>query len=132
LQFDNIISSNNKFYYLDWRDSFGDSIQAGDIYYDLSKLYGGILTPYNYMKNEDNIELTQNNKFVDFKHKELKDQETVKEYFENEVEKYDFSLEKIKKITGLIYINMSPLHNEKFSKLLWFKGINILQNLNDR
>lgn len=132
LQFDNIISSNNNFYYLDWRESFGDSIQAGDIYYDLSKLYGGILTPYNYMKNEDNIELTQNNKFVDFKHKELKDQETVKEYFENEVEKYDYSLEKIKKITGLIYINMSPLHNEKFSKLLWFKGINILQNLNDK
>jgi choline kinase/quercetin dioxygenase-like cupin family protein len=131
LQFDNILFSNEKFYYLDWRDSFGSSVKAGDVYYDLSKLYGGIITPYNFMKDDNNIDLNQNNQFINFKHKELKDTLILKDYFEREVVKYGHNIEKIKKITGLIFINMSPLHNDKFSKLLWFKGISILNKFND-
>jgi len=37
-----------------------------------------------------------------------------------------FDLEKIKLITGLIYLNMSPLHDGNFGKMLWFKSIEIL------
>ena len=32
--------NEEKFFYIDWRDSFGDSIDSGDVYYDLSKMYG--------------------------------------------------------------------------------------------
>ena len=39
LQFDNIIYQNdNKFFYIDWRDSFADNTNGGDLYYDLAKL----------------------------------------------------------------------------------------------
>jgi len=34
-----------------------------------------------------------------------------------------FDLNKIKLIKSLIYLNMSPLHTDKFNKLLWFKAI---------
>ena len=37
-----------------------------------------------------------------------------------------FDLDKIKLITGLIFLNMSPLHDEKFGKMLWFKAIELL------
>ena len=57
LHFDNIVYNKNedKYYYIDWRDSFGDSVDFGDLYYDLSKFYGGLLIPYNLMKNENLI-----------------------------------------------------------------------------
>jgi NDP-sugar pyrophosphorylase family protein len=35
---DNILQQNKGFKLVDWRDSFGDSIQFGDMYYDIAKL----------------------------------------------------------------------------------------------
>tara|TARA_R110002020_G_scaffold49114_1_gene140136 strand:- start:3582 stop:5246 length:1665 start_codon:yes stop_codon:yes gene_type:complete len=45
LQPENIIynKSNNKFTLIDWRQSFGTSLEVGDVYYDLSKLYHAIM-----------------------------------------------------------------------------------------
>ena len=68
LQFDNIILSENSFYFIDWRDSFGSSITYGDIYYDLAKLYGGMMVPYNLMKNEDNIGIDIYSNNVNYKY----------------------------------------------------------------
>ena len=45
LQPENVIydDKNNSFVLIDWRQSFGDSIEYGDVYYDLSKIYHAIL-----------------------------------------------------------------------------------------
>ena len=45
LQPENIIYDdlNDKFMLIDWRDRFGDDIEIGDVYYDLSKLYHALL-----------------------------------------------------------------------------------------
>ena len=128
LQFDNIIVSNNKYRYIDWRRNFGSSTKAGDVYYDLAKMYGGINIPYNLMKDENNIELTESSTTVEYRYKQLDVLSTVKGEFEYLVQKYGYDLDRIKVITGLIYLNMSPMHYGKFSKLLWFKAITILAN----
>ncbi len=45
LQPENVIYDNktNSFVLIDWRQSFGNSIEYGDVYYDLSKIYHAIL-----------------------------------------------------------------------------------------
>ena len=43
--------------YIDWRESFGGSTKGGDVYYDLAKLYGGCIIPYNLMKEESQDDL---------------------------------------------------------------------------
>ena len=44
LQFDNILHTGYKsFILLDWRQSFGNYVDKGDIYYDISKLLGGLV-----------------------------------------------------------------------------------------
>lgn len=45
LQPENIIydKKNDKFVLIDWRQKFGNSIQIGDVYYDLGKLYHAIM-----------------------------------------------------------------------------------------
>ena len=54
LQFDNIIMiNNNDFKLIDWRSDFGGLINLGDLYYDLSKILGGILINYKEIKKNN-------------------------------------------------------------------------------
>jgi len=128
LQFDNIIFNlkDNKFTYIDWRESFGGFTEAGDIYYDLAKLYGGCIIPYNKMKNEDNINFVEGEHSIRYSYEVSNNLNLFKKEFEIWINKMGFDLDKIKLITGLIFLNMSPLHDEKFSKMLWFKSIEML------
>jgi len=69
LQPENIVynSADDRFVLLDWRDNFGSSIEIGDIYYDLSKLYHALLINGNSIlegKYDYNIE--SNAAFIHF------------------------------------------------------------------
>jgi NDP-sugar pyrophosphorylase family protein/mannose-6-phosphate isomerase-like protein (cupin superfamily) len=128
LQFDNIIFNKDtkKFTYIDWRESFGGNTDAGDIYYDLAKLYGGSIIPYDKMKNENNLKLIEGSYSIQYSYSVSDNLQKFKTYFENWIIKNGYDLNKVKLITGLIFLNMSPLHDEKFSKMLWFKSIEML------
>jgi len=131
LQFDNVIYSekNKKFFYIDWRDSFDDSIDAGDLYYDLAKLYGGLMIPYNIMKDENRIIFSEGYYSVNFSYPVSENLVRFKSIYEKWIIDNGLDLNKVKKITGLIYLNMSPLHEDKFGKMLWFKSIEILAQI---
>lgn len=133
LHFDNMIynKEDNKYYYIDWRDSFGDSIDAGDIYYDLAKFYGGLCIPYNLMKNEENLKFTEGIYSVQFDYPVSKNISNFKKIYEKWVAENNFSLSKIKLITAFIFLNMSPLHDGKFGKMLWFKSIEMFSSYNE-
>lgn len=131
LQFDNILYDGSQFYFIDWRDSFGTSVDAGDVYYDLAKLLGGILIPYNLMKIEKNIEIKENNNYVEYSFKNIENKDEILNYFKQKLLENNFDYNKTTKLTGLIYLNMAPLHDEKFGKTLWFKGIEQLHK-NDK
>jgi choline kinase/mannose-6-phosphate isomerase-like protein (cupin superfamily) len=133
LQFDNVVYNNrlNEFKYIDWRDSFGNNTNGGDIYYDLSKLYGGVIIPYNLMKSEQNIEFSESSISVVFTYSKLKNLTEFQNIYEDWLIDNGFDMNIIKLITGLIFLNMSPLHEKKFSKMLWFKSIQML-NAHDK
>ena len=125
LQFDNIIynEDDDNFTYIDWRESFAGNTEEGDIYYDLSKLYGGLLMSYNLMKKEDLLKYEEGESLINFSYKEEKSLLEFKIYYENWIQERGYDLNKIRLITALIYLNMSTLHDEKFGKILWFKSI---------
>ena len=128
LQFDNIIyhPSYKKFTYIDWRESFGGSTKGGDIYYDLAKLYGGSIIPYNIMKDEDSISLVEGSTVISYSYPISDNLNEFRKHYEKWIVANGFDLNKVKLITGIIFLNMSPLHDEKFAKMLWFKSIEIL------
>jgi choline kinase/mannose-6-phosphate isomerase-like protein (cupin superfamily) len=128
LQFDNVVYNDQlkEFKYIDWRDSFGSNTNGGDIYYDLSKLYGGIIIPYNLMKSEKNIDFNESSISVIFTYSKLKNLTDFQSIYENWLITNGFDIGKVRLITGLIFLNMSPLHDKKFSKMLWFKSIEML------
>ena len=49
-----------------------------------------------------------------------------KEVFEDFVNNNGYDLNKIKLLTGIIYLNMAPLHPDPFDHLLFFLGKNMI------
>lgn len=132
LQFDNIVYNTNdkKFTYIDWRESFGGYTLAGDIYYDLAKMYGGCIIPYDKMKDENNITFVQGDYSIKYSYETSEELTKFKYVYEQWIVDNGFDLNKVKLLTAIIFLNMSPLHDEKFSKMLWFKSIEMLYDYN--
>ena len=128
LQFDNIIfdKKNSQFKLIDFREDFGGNIKVGDIYYDLAKLNGGIELNY-YKVKRNQFKYSEKNSSISYslrwKNKLYK--KILKDY----IIKNNLSYYKVQLITGLIFLNMSPLHKYPFDRLLFFHGKHILHKL---
>lgn len=120
LQFDNIIYDNkkNKFTLLDWRQEFAGNINYGDLYYDLAKLYGGIVLNYDLIKLNlfDYIE-EKNQISIDFAQR-YQSSKYIK-ILEKYISDNNYDLKKVKILVGIIFLNMASLHHAPFDKLLF-------------
>jgi NDP-sugar pyrophosphorylase family protein/mannose-6-phosphate isomerase-like protein (cupin superfamily) len=132
LQFDNILfdPTVDKFTYIDWRESFAGNVEGGDLYYDLAKLYGGCIIPYNKVKDNSYIVLNEGSSNVNYTYSVSKHLTQFKTEYERWIVANGYDLNLIKFITAIIFLNMSPLHDDKFSKMLWFKSIELFSNVN--
>ncbi len=136
LHFDNILVSKNsddsqKFILLDWRHDFGGSTKVGDLYYDLAKLYGSTLLSFELIK-EGMFSCDISDQDIHYNFFIKHDLIEAKEEFVKFVEENNFDLKKIRLITALIFLNMSPLHNSPFDVMLYFLGKSMLhKEVND-
>ena len=119
---ENIIKVEGGYKLIDWREKFGNSLNNGDIYYDLAKLRHNIYINHeNILNNLYTIDIKDNEVYVDLKCNykniiQLQD-------FDNFIIQNNLNLEKIKYLTSLIWINMAPLHDKNFGIFLYFFGI---------
>jgi len=131
LQFDNVIYTlDREFYLLDWRQNFAGQT-TGDVYYDLSKMYGGILMSYKLMKDSSNFSCYVDEEMVTYDYKSESKLNEFKVVYEKWIVDNGYDLDKVKTITSLIFLNMAPLHEKEFGDLLFFKSKQMLQELND-
>ena len=114
-----------KFILLDWRHDFGGLTHVGDLYYDLAKFYKGILLPDNLIQeNMFSFDMSGSSIYYDyFSRKALID---ARYEFEKFVINNGYDLKKIKIITALSLLNMSPLHNYPFNFLVYYLGKSLL------
>ena len=126
---DNILLKNNNFVLIDWRENFGGEIEYGDIYYDLSKLRHNIFFNHSNINNNlFTIKNDDNGVIVDMKCNYYLIQQI--EDYNRFVKENNYDLKKIKILTGLIWINMAPLHTYPLSNFLFnFGKYNIYINL---
>jgi choline kinase/mannose-6-phosphate isomerase-like protein (cupin superfamily)/thiamine kinase-like enzyme len=124
LQFDNIVlTPNSDFKIIDWRESFGSQHDYGDAYYDLAKMYGGICMNYSGMKDENNYSCTFENDEASYEYSQNAELKDLEQKFPEWASNNSFDFDKIKTITALIFLNMSPLHDNGFDDLLFFHAI---------
>ena len=118
---DNIIKTEDGYKLIDWRHEFDNQTQYGDIYYDLAKLrHNMIFNHSNISNNLFTIEYDLDTVTVDLKcnyflMEQLND-------FDKFVHENNYDLNKIKLITSIIWLNMSPLYEGKLSEFLFYFG----------
>lgn len=134
LQFDNVlvtrdaVSNLEKFILLDWRQDFAGLTNVGDLYYDLAKLYGGKLISYQLIK-DGLFSFDMSGSSVYYNYHIKNDLIEAREEYELFLENNGYDLKKIKTITALIFLNMSPLHQDPFDLMLYFMGKSMLHKL---
>jgi len=126
LQFDNIICGDD-FKLIDWRQSFGNSTKYGDIYYDLAKLYGGLLISYYDMK-KNNFSFDIKDGKITLNYEPSNNLKIFKKYYEKWIIKNGYDLNKVKNITFLIYLSMSPLHENPMDLFLFYFAKKLIGN----
>ena len=131
LQFDNIIyqENKNKFFYIDWRESFADSTSGGDLYYDFAKLYGGLIFNYFDVKTKDPFTFEKGDSIVNFNIEISQNLLKFKTLYEQWLIEKGYDLNYVKYLTGIIFLNMAPLHEGSFSQILWFKSIEMFADV---
>jgi len=118
---DNILISKEGFKLIDWRQDFGGSIEYADIYYDLAKLNHSLHINHSLVLEGHYFVSTQNNEVecgILRKDIHIEMQEHLKFFIESK----NLSWKKVQVLTGLIWINMSPLHHNPFDKFLYYYG----------
>jgi NDP-sugar pyrophosphorylase family protein len=119
LNFSNILyhSKNKKFMFIDWRQDFVGHVEYGDLYYDLAKLYAGILMNFNNIIT-GHYNFNQNGNSAHISLKKWKQGKIYRKIFDEFAIANGFNLKKIHILAGLTFLNMAPLHPEPINKLL--------------
>ena len=122
---DNIIETSKGFSLIDWRQDFAGDLEIGDLYYDLAKLNHnltvnhGIIEQGLYNHTSDNCYILCNSTLLNCKnllHKFILDK--------------GYDLNKVKILSSIIWLNMSPLHEYPFNEFLFnFGKYNLYKNL---
>ncbi len=121
---ENIIFDDEDFTFIDWRQDFAGEIVLGDVYYDLAKLNHNIHFNHSIIRNGGflcEIESGNNNSVnVDLmcSHKLLSAKKGLIDFCKDN----NFSMEKIEMLTGIIWINMAPLHDKLLGDFLFYFG----------
>ena len=122
LQFDNILlSDSGDFVLLDWRQDFSGIIEYGDKYYDLAKMNGGLYVSYKKIK-EGFFSYIEEHDGVLIESETVSFLEDTKHIFDAFVVERGLDLKRIEILTGIIFLNMSPMHHAPFSHFIYNLG----------
>jgi dTDP-glucose pyrophosphorylase len=123
LQFDNILlKDDGGFLLLDWRQDFSGIVDFGDLYYDLAKLNGGMKVSYKLIKQNKFLFNKDDNDLITIAHTTPEELENSRKIFNNYLKNKNLDVTKVNIITGLIYLNMSPMHHEPFDHFIYSFG----------
>jgi len=123
LHFDNILlKEDGDFLILDWRQDFSDIIDFGDQYYDLAKLNGGMKVSYKLIKQNKFSFFKDNQGNITIDHVTPPALKRARKIFKNYLYNKGLDVTKVNILTGLVYLNMSPMHHEPFDHFIYNLG----------
>tara|TARA_X000001388_G_C2232137_1_gene123646 strand:- start:2089 stop:3762 length:1674 start_codon:yes stop_codon:yes gene_type:complete len=122
---ENIIHDGKDFKLIDWRESFGDSLDVGDLYYDLGKLYHAlIINGQIVLKKGYNYSVNNNKAYVDYNTKS--NLLLLLNYFEDFCKENDLNWDNVELLGTLQYIGICTLykdfHEGKYGEFLFLLG----------
>ena len=120
-----ICDDKSEFKLIDWRQSFGDSLEIGDFYYDLGKLYHALLINGKDVNNKlYQVEIQEDNAYVSYHSRSnlLRLYDILKEF----CDKNNYSWSNVEILGTLQYLGISSLyqdfHDGKYGEFLFLYG----------
>jgi choline kinase len=111
----------NIFTLLDWRQDFAGDISAGDKYYDLAKLNHNLILNHRILlDNNFVVNIEKNGVHCDVHRSQ--NMVNCQETYLDLLSKKGLDIIKIKILTALIWLNMSPLHTYPLNNFLYYFG----------
>lgn len=127
---DNILKTEDGFSLLDWRQDFGGLTKAGDKYYDLSKLNHNLTVNHDIV-HRDLYEIKISGGQVECDIMRKQNLVECQAVFHNFLRREGYDIKKVKILTAIIWLNMSPLHHHPFNLFLYYFGkLNLWKALN--
>jgi len=129
LQFDNILynEETSKFLLIDWRQDFAGETDFGDLHYDFAKILGGIFINYDYIK-KGLFRYSEKNGEIQFDFARRISSDNYIQIFKKYLDSKNIDFKKINLLTGLIFLNMSPLHHPPFNFILFAFGTQLINS----
>jgi len=121
---DNIIKTDKGFTLIDWRQDFSGNLLAGDIYYDLAKLYHNLTLNHHILDRK--LFFLDNNTCEVYCSSRLID---CKKILTDFVCKKGLDFKKIEILSCIIWLNMAPLHAYPLDQFLFNFGKYNLQKM---
>ena len=118
---DNILKTKDSYCLVDWRQDFGGLTEVGDVYYDLAKLNHNLTINHDIINaNQFTIKTYDHTIDCDIFRRELlvNCQAELHKFIKDS----GLDLKKVKILTGIIWLNMSPLHHYSFNLFLYYFG----------
>lgn len=126
-----LITPDDKFMLIDWRQDFNGIIEFGDIYYDLAKLYHALIICGEIIRN-NYFEIKIKGDNIEYNYLIKGNLQDYRIIFEKFIKDNKYDLHKVKVLTSLIFLNIAPLHHEPYNKLLYYLGKSMLfENLEE-
>lgn len=128
---DNILKTSKGYTLLDWRQDFGGLLESGDMYYDLAKLNHNLTVNHGII-NQGLFSIEKDNGTVTCNILRKNSLVLCQQELFNFAHKQKFDVKKIKILTALIWLNMSPLHEYPLDNFLFYFGkYNLWRTLNE-
>jgi len=122
---DNTIKTKDGFMLVDWRQDFGGRLDCGDIYYDLAKMNHNLIFNHDIVSKD--LYTLSNGKCDILRSHILVDCQSILHKF---IKDNGYDTEKVKMLSAIIWLNMSPLHHRPLSNFLFYFGkLHLYQSL---
>lgn len=118
---ENILICNKGFQLIDWRHNFAGNVEYGDIYYDLTKLYHALIITHEIIRNNQ-FEIKENKDMITYDFLLKNNLVEYKDLFEKFIIDNNYDLDKVKILSALTFLNISPLHHSPYDKFLYYLG----------
>lgn len=126
--FENILydNKNEVFSLIDWRPNFGIIDHAGDVYYDLGKLYAGLVVHFNNIKNESKISVDLYENSVNLSNSSTENIIAFIPTYESWIKENNYDLDRVKLVASIVLLGISCLHEKIQSDFIYFSGRRLL------
>jgi choline kinase/thiamine kinase-like enzyme len=120
-----LLTKENTFKLIDWRQDFGGIIEYGDTYYDLAKMLSGLLFPHDLVK-QGKYNISTEGNAIHYGIETTESYIKCKEIFYKFLEENNYDRKKVEQLAAIVLLNMAPLHEAPLNTLLFYLGKDIL------